>query len=91
MTAALTREELLALPAVTDLETAGRAYGLGRTTSQQLARNGKFPVPVLRLGTQWRVPTAPLLRALGLDPLTGESLVDPSRTTPDMSESAAPG
>lgn len=64
MTAALTRGELLALPAVIDIETAGRALGLGRTTAHALARAGKFPVPVLRLGRLYRVPTAGVLELL---------------------------
>ena len=36
----MTRDELLALPAVTDLVTAGRAWGLGRTKAyQSLSQN----------------------------------------------------
>jgi len=64
----MTREELLRLPAITDLVTAGRALGIGRTRAFELARRGAFPVPVLRVGVTWRVPTAPLLYLLGLTP-----------------------
>ncbi len=67
MTRALTREELLALPAVTDIVTAGRALGLGRTLAHELARRGQFPVPVLRAGRVYRVPTARLLELLAID------------------------
>jgi hypothetical protein len=67
VSAALTRDELLALPVVTDLETAGRAFGLGRTKAHELARQDKFPVPVLHLGATYRVPTTAILELLGID------------------------
>lgn len=63
----MTRDELLALPAAVSLETAGRAFGIGRTKSHELARAGSFPVPVLTLGKTYRVPTAAILKLLGID------------------------
>jgi hypothetical protein len=63
---AFTREELLALPAVVGLVTAARALGIGRTRAFELVRRGEFPVPVLRVGRTYRVPTVALLRLLGL-------------------------
>ena len=63
---ALTLAEIGELPAVTDLVTAGRALGIGRTRAYELARTGRFPCPVIRAGTTWRVPTAGLLALLGL-------------------------
>jgi hypothetical protein len=66
MTGPLTLAEVTGLPAVTDLVTAGRALGLGRTTAYELARAGQFPCPVIRAGSSWRVPTAGLLAVLGL-------------------------
>ena len=60
VTRALTLDEIAGLPAVTDLVTAGRALGLGRTKAYELARTGQFPCPVIRAGTTWRVPTAGL-------------------------------
>jgi hypothetical protein len=63
----MNRAELLALPSSVDLATAGRALGLGRTKSHELARAGQFPVRVLRLGNAYRVPTADLLALLGID------------------------
>lgn len=66
MTRVLTVAELSALPAVTDLVTAGRALGLGRTKAYQLARNGEFPCPVIRVGKTYLVPTAGLLTLLGV-------------------------
>lgn len=63
----LTPAELLALPAAVDLETAGRAMGLGRTKSHELARAGDFPVRVLRLGRSYRVATADILALLNIE------------------------
>ncbi|GAC1569981.1 MAG: hypothetical protein NVS3B18_01670 [Candidatus Dormibacteria bacterium] len=64
---AMSREELWQLPAVVDLETAGRALGIGRTKAFELARSGEWPTPLLPLGrATYRVPTEPLLRLLGL-------------------------
>ena len=66
--AGMTRAELLALPATVDIETASRALGLGRSTGYERARRGEFPCRVLRIGSTYRVPTAELLRLLGIDP-----------------------
>jgi hypothetical protein len=63
----LTAAEIRALSAVVDLVTAGRALGMGRTKSYELARTGRFPCPVLRVGRSYLVPTAGLLTLLGLD------------------------
>jgi len=57
------------LPAVIDVETAGRLLGLGRSAAYQLVKDGAWPTPVLRLGRRWRVLTAPLLALLGIEGL----------------------
>ena len=62
----LTLAELLALPAVTDLVTAGKALGIGRSASYELAQAGRFPCRVIRAGKSYRVPTAGLLALLGM-------------------------
>ncbi len=62
----MSMEELYALPASFDLETAGRAFGLGRTKSHEMARAEEFPCPVLRLGKVYRVTKADLFQALKL-------------------------
>jgi len=80
MTGALTRDELLALPAVIDIVTAGRALGLGRTLAHALARRGEFPVPVLRAGRVYRVATARVLELLAIE-------LEPSPTTAGSSPS----
>lgn len=64
----MSRAELLELPASVDLTTAGRAFGLGRTRTYELVKSGEFPVRVVKLGNKYRVPTAELLTALGIDP-----------------------
>jgi len=58
---------LLALPAIVDLQTAARAFDLGRTKAYDLARTGQFPCRVLRINNAYRVPTAELLRVLGIN------------------------
>ncbi len=79
----LTRAELIALPVVVDVPTAARALGLGRSTGCELARRGEFPCPVLHVGSTYRVPTACLLRVLGIEPPTPEAAPDfPSARAP---------
>ncbi|MFE9237993.1 hypothetical protein [Streptomyces sp. NPDC007007] len=63
----LTSDELLALPAVIDLDTSNRALMIGRSTGYGLAKQGEYPVKVLRLGNAYRVVTADLLKLLGLE------------------------
>lgn len=64
----LTREQLLELPATVDIGTAARALGLGRSTGYELARRGAFPCRIIHVGSSDRVPTAELLRVLGIEP-----------------------
>jgi len=54
------------LPAVLDVPSAGRLLGIGRTVAYRLVAAGEFPCRVLRVGCQWKVPTADLLAVLGL-------------------------
>ncbi|MEV5680361.1 hypothetical protein [Streptomyces sp. NPDC052179] len=63
----LTGDELLALPVVIDLDTSNRALMIGRSTGYGLAKQGEYPVKVLRLGNAYRVVTADLLKLLGLE------------------------
>ncbi|GAV38306.1 hypothetical protein [Streptomyces acidiscabies] len=62
-------EELTALPVVIDLDTANRALMIGRSTGYTLAKQGRYPVKVLRLGNAYRVVTGDLLKLLGLSAL----------------------
>ena len=58
------------LPPTLDIVSAARLLGIGRTTAYRLARHGQFPVPILRIGGRYKVPTAPLLTLLGVDART---------------------
>ncbi len=62
-----TVERVRALGLTTDIVTAGAILGVGRSAARALDRRGEFPVPVLQLGAQRRVPVPALLRLLGLD------------------------
>ncbi len=62
----MTEDELRALPVAVDLVTAGRAINIGRTTAYDLAKQGKFPVRVLKVGDRYRVTKADLLEYLGV-------------------------
>jgi predicted DNA-binding transcriptional regulator AlpA len=63
----MTLAELLTMPVTVDIGTASRALGLSRSTGYELARRGEFPCRVLHVGSSYRVPTAELLRLLGID------------------------
>ncbi|WP_326593867.1 DNA-binding protein [Streptomyces brevispora] len=71
---AMTRDELLSLPASVDIVTAGRAFGVGRTTAYSLARSGEFPCQVIRAGRAYRAITADLLRVLHIAPEISEAV-----------------
>lgn len=62
----MTREELLALPAVVDVSTAAAVLGVCRGSAYEMVRSGEWPTPVLRCGRVIRVPTAPMLLLLGV-------------------------
>lgn len=71
----MTIEELLALPAVMDLATAGRAWRMGPSKAAELARAEEFPCQVLRVGRYWKVRKVDLFRSLRLN-LDGTPLQD---------------
>lgn len=60
-----TIDAVQALGLTTDVVTAGKILGLGRNASYDLARNGGFPFPVLRLGSRYVVAVPHLLDSLG--------------------------
>jgi hypothetical protein len=78
----MTLAEAAALPTVLDLATAARLLGIGRTAAYQMVGAGTLPVPVLRLGTLIRIPTAPLLQLLGL-PFPGDGAHARAHGAPD--------
>ncbi|ADP78337.1 hypothetical protein [Pseudofrankia inefficax] len=60
-------DRLRALPATTDLATAGSILGMAEDKARELARAGDFPAPLIRHGDRYVVPTRPLLALLGID------------------------
>jgi excisionase family DNA binding protein len=46
------------------LTEAATVLGIGRSTAYDLARRGDWPTALLRLGRQYRVPTAQLTALL---------------------------
>jgi len=68
MSRSITAAELLAMPVTVDVGTAACALGIGRSTGYELVRRGEFPCRVLTVGCSYRVPTAELLRLLGIEP-----------------------
>ncbi|SDN68654.1 helix-turn-helix domain-containing protein [Actinacidiphila guanduensis] len=58
--------EVFDLPVSVDLRTAARAFGIHPGTAYRLIRRGTFPCPVLRVGGLYRIPTAHLMRILGI-------------------------
>jgi hypothetical protein len=70
VTRPLSKAELLELPPVINLATLGRALGLSEPVVRERARRNEFAalgIRVLQLGAQYRVPTADVLRFLGID------------------------
>lgn len=67
-----TADEIRRWPVTVDIRTAGRAWGIGRDQAYRLAREGRFPVPVLRLGRYLRVTRASVLDALGIEDIRGD-------------------
>lgn len=57
------------MPATVSLREAAKLLGVSNSTAYAAARNGSFPVPVLKIGGRYAVPAKPLLDALGLDEL----------------------
>lgn len=70
----MTPDELRKLPVSVDLETAGRAFGLGRSWAHELAARGEFPCSVIEIKAvdgrrrSYRVSRAAIYAALGEDP-----------------------
>lgn len=64
-----TARQLRALPVTVDVETAGSVLGMGLWKARQMVRAGEFPVPVVKHGSRYVVPTRPLLTLLGIAPV----------------------
>lgn len=64
-TTAVTLDELKDWPPLVSVTDAGRALGIGISTSYNLIRTGSFPVPVVKVGDRNKVRTVDLVRFLG--------------------------
>jgi hypothetical protein len=61
-----TADQVKQLGVVIDITTAGEILGMGRSGAYVLLYEGRFPVPTFKVGRRTLVPTAPLLKLLGL-------------------------
>jgi len=59
-----TADAVRVLGMTTDVTTAGEILGIGRSKAYELAKNGQFPVKVLRIGRRYLVPVASLMKLL---------------------------
>ncbi|MEU4626655.1 helix-turn-helix domain-containing protein [Actinoplanes sp. NPDC023801] len=66
-----------ALGPVTDVPTAAAIFGIGRSTAYVLLKIGEFPIPVIQIGSRYRVPVAAILAALHLPVESDEELPPP--------------
>ncbi|WP_018564529.1 helix-turn-helix domain-containing protein [Streptomyces sp. PsTaAH-124] len=80
--------EIFELPVTVDLRTAARALGICRGTAYRLVYEGTFPCSIMRVGRQYRIPTAELMRLLGIDerPMYAVDL----DTVPESQQNATP-
>ncbi|GAB3861986.1 helix-turn-helix transcriptional regulator [Dactylosporangium cerinum] len=84
-----TEERVRALGVITDLPTAAQVFGLGRALAYGLARDGKFPVPVMKVGNRYRVAVAAILAALYI-PAAPTTTANPGTATTSAAPSAPP-
>ncbi|MDG9705565.1 DNA-binding protein [Streptomyces sp. DH37] len=86
---ALSTEEVLALPAIVPVwPTVGQAYGISRTTTYELARADALPVPVIRVGRQFRARRVDLLKSLGITDGAGVAAPTPPNENDPIHTSA---
>lgn len=77
----LTVGDLLKMPPTINIETAGRAFGIGRRKSYELLRRGHFPCKVIKVGSQrvgYKAVTADLLRVLSVEGTSGPAPAEPA-------------
>lgn len=73
-----TPARIRALGPVTDVPTAAAIFGIGRSTAYDLLKVGEFPIPVIRIGSRYRVPVAAILAALHLPAEPGDEQPPPT-------------
>jgi hypothetical protein len=70
-------DDIRQLGATTSLTVAAQILGICYPTARRLAFSGTFPVPVVRFGRRWKVPTDPLIALLTASPAMHDSAADP--------------
>ncbi|MBW6433076.1 helix-turn-helix domain-containing protein [Actinoplanes hulinensis] len=61
-----TVEAVRDLGLTTDIETAASILGIGRSKAYALAKEGDFPVRIIRVGRSYLVPVPAILELLGV-------------------------
>lgn len=84
-------DEVLALGVRTDVGTAGSILGLSRTQAYEAVNAGRFPVETFRIGRRIVVPTAPIIRLLGLAPPLPPAPPPPPARAPQPATDLNPG
>jgi hypothetical protein len=64
--ATLRLSDVTDLPVVLDVQGAARLLGISPDAAYDLHARGEWPSPTIRAGKSIRIPTAPLLTALGI-------------------------
>jgi hypothetical protein len=59
-----TLDEVRSLGLTMDVATAAQILGVSRSTGYALAKIGRFPIKVVRVGHRYVVPTAAMIRLL---------------------------
>ncbi|MFE3857818.1 helix-turn-helix domain-containing protein [Streptomyces griseorubiginosus] len=76
--AALTPDEVRALPAMVGSKHAFAALAIGETTGYALIESGEFPIQVIRFGRTFRFRKADLLAFLGLSETAAAEVQSPA-------------
>lgn len=61
------RQELLEQGPTMSIRASNKAFGISSTLGYTLVKRGEYPARVLRLGSTYRVITADVLEALGMN------------------------
>ncbi|MGO1991845.1 MAG: helix-turn-helix transcriptional regulator [Corynebacterium sp.] len=56
----------------TDLSTAAAILGVSKSSAYKSVQEGTFPVATIKVGGRIVVPTAPLRKLLGLQPMNSD-------------------
>ncbi|QKW12208.1 helix-turn-helix domain-containing protein [Verrucosispora sp. NA02020] len=57
-------DKVRALGTTTDVATAGAIFGLSRSSAYELARSNRLPIPVMRIGSRYRVSVPAIIAVL---------------------------